>query len=363
MDAWESIERELVDVKTNSWTSILQIYGAIKSLVYISEVLPLSILSQVVQPKRKNINSKDIKKLQLILAELWLLIQKDSERIAAGIYPSTVLKPELSFGHLGQIFRIWIDGYREQLQRNRKNRKVDLDIEDLEALRDVPDYYRQHNSYSGNGFIDRKAASLYEHQMELLFIGAMDAMRRLILAPLKKAFRYSEGEGLRFLEIGCGEGRMTRFIKIAFPKAKIVVLDASSVYLKEAQKNLMKYRRIDFIQGDALDLPFKNCHFDVVYSSFILHEMPIDKRRRVLVEAYRVLNKKGLLGIVDLIQFDDCREMNWVLEQPWLVKEKPHIKEYASNSTSGLFQHLGLEQITIERGFLGKSVIGLKAID
>ena len=153
---------------------------------------------------------------------------------------------------------------------------------------------------------------------------------------------------------------MTRFVKMAFPKAKIVVLDASPVYLKEAQKNLMEYSRIDFIQGDALDLPFKDQRFDAVYSSFLLHEMPIDIRRKVISEAFRVLVEKGWLGVVDLIQYDDCRELNWALDQTWFVGKQPHIKDYAMNGLSGVLQHLGLTQINTERGFLGKAVSGIK---
>ncbi len=360
MEAWESFEKQMVDVKNQSWTSLLQMYGALRSLLYVAETLPLSVITPTARQKLKTLRGDDLQRLRQVIAEVWILIQQDSERIAAGLYPATVLQPDLNLGHWGQLVHIWLNGFKASSSGFQDLSSHDLDLEDVEALRDVPGYYRQHFNYSGNSFLDPNAISIYEHQMEMLFLGAMDAMRRLILAPMKKAFRFSEGEGLRFLEIGCGSGRMTRFVKMAFPKAKIVVLDASPVYLKEAQKNLMEYSRIDFMQGDALDLPFKDNRFDAVFSSFLLHEMPLDIRRKVLAEAYRVLDVKGWFGFVDLIQYDDCRELNWVLDQSWFVGSQPHIKDYAMNSLSGILQRLGVENIGHERGFLGKSVFGVK---
>lgn len=360
MEAWESFEKQLVDVKNQSWTSMLQMYGALRSLLYVAETLPLSVMTPAARKKLRTLRDEDLKRLRQIVAEVWILIQQDSERIAAGLYPTAVLQPDLHLGHWGQLIHIWLNGLKAFSSATPNFSSHELDLEEMEALRDVPGYYRQHYNYSGNSFLDPDAISIYDHQMEMLFLGSMDAMRRLILAPMKKAFRFSEGEGLRFLEIGCGTGRMTRFVKMAFPKAKIVVLDVSPVYLKEAQKNLMDYTRIDFIQGDALDLPFKDNRFDAVYSSFLLHEMPLEIRRSVLAEAHRVLAAKGWFGFVDLIQYDDCRELNWILDQGWFTGSQPHIKDYAMNSLSGIFQRLGLDNISYERGFVGKAVFGTK---
>lgn len=359
MMAWESVENQLVNVKNQSWTSALQMFGALRSLRYCAELVPLMVLTQLSRKKIKVLNSEEVRRIRQIIREVWLLIQQDSERITAGLYPPTVLRPDLSVAHWLQLLQIWLQAYRPKISGNGSE-SHELDLEHVEALRDVPGYYRQHFRYAGTGFLDSKAASLYEHQMELLFLGAMDAMRRLILAPMKNAFRFSEGEGLRFLEIGCGSGRMTRFVKLAFPKAKIVVLDASPVYLKEAQKNLEEFSRIDFIQGDALDLPFKDNRFDGVYMSFLLHEIPLEIRRQILTEAYRVLDSKGWFGVVDLLQFDDSRELNWTLEQTWFLGQQPYLKDYTMNSLSGGLQRLGLQGVAQERGFLGKAVFGTK---
>lgn len=362
MESWETVEKQLMDVKNHSWTSMLQVYGVLKSFLYIAESIPFSFMRKAILKKNKIFDKNELKRLSQILEEVWLLIQQDSERITAGLYPVSVLHPHWSAAHWYRLAQIWLNGYQNKSGMiGAQNKDKTLDLEDLEALRDIPEHYQKHHNYAGNSFLDPESINLYEHQMELIFWGSFDPMRRLVLAPMKKYFRFSEGEGLRFLEIGCGAGRMTKFMKQAFPKAKITLLDASPIYLKEAQKNLMPYNRIDFIQGNALDLPFKNNSFDAVYSSFLLHEMPLDRRKKILSEAYRVLGDKGWLGVIDFIQIDDCRELNWVLDQPWFTGQEPHLKDYSMNSLSGLLKYIGFNQLGMERGFLGKVVFGEKS--
>jgi ubiquinone/menaquinone biosynthesis C-methylase UbiE len=360
MESWETIEKQLDDVKNHSWTSLLQVYGVLKSFFYITESIPFSLIQSKVLRNIKTINKKDLKRLAQILEEVWLLIQQDSERITAGLYPVGVLQPHWSTSHWHHLAQIWFHGYQKNSGKRLQSKDKILDLEDMEALRDIPEHYKQHYNYAGNNFLDPDSISIYELQMELIFLGSFDAMRRLVLAPMKKHYRFSEGEGLRFLEIGCGTGRLTKFIKKAFPKAKITLLDASPIYLKEAQKNLMDYSRIDFIQGDALDLPFKADSFDAVYSSFLLHEMSNDVRKKLLYEAHRVLVTSGWLGVIDFIQHDDCRELNWVLDQHWFVGEEPYMRDFTMNSLSGIFKYTGFSQVSFERGFLGKVVYGEK---
>lgn len=366
MESWNNVEKQMVDIKYQSWTRLLQCYGILKSTFFACEFLPLSLIHidpiKTFKSQNRQWRLEEISRLKQILNEVWLLIQQDSERISAGIYPAKVLHPEWAKEHWLHLLQIWIQGYQSYLgvKARPKFNSQELDMEEMESLRDVSVHYRQHQKYAGNTFLDPHSISIYEHQMEMIYLGSVDAMRRLILAPMKKHFRYSEGEGLKFLEIGCGSGRMTRFIKAAFPKAKITVLDASPIYLKAAQKNLKNYSRIDFIQGDALDLPFKDECFDVVYSSFLLHEFSLEVRKKVLSEARRVLNSKGWVGLVDLIQIDDCRELNWILEQNWFIGDEPHIKEYSRNNLVGILKHFQFEEVGMERGFLGKVVFGSK---
>ncbi len=100
-------------------------------------------------------------------------------------------------------------------------------------------------------------------------------MRRSILPVLK-----NDGKEGRWLEIGCGSGSATRSVLATFPKARVTALDLSAPYLKVAQQNLRDFDNVDFVQGDGSALEFKDETFDVVYSVYLLHELPRAERER-----------------------------------------------------------------------------------
>lgn len=58
--------------------------------------------------------------------------------------------------------------------------------------------------------------------------------------------------------------------------------------------------RVEFVHGDARELPFDDASFDVVVSNLTLHNIPArDGRERALREIVRVLRPGGRLRIVD----------------------------------------------------------------
>jgi ubiquinone/menaquinone biosynthesis C-methylase UbiE len=260
---------------------------------------------------------------------------------------------------LGQI---WYDGYRI-FRRKFKKKNKEFSAEEFEFLKDIPEYSRENYRFKSGGYLDKNSAFVYEHQLELLFLGAADAMRRMMLVLLKKNYRYSEGEGLRFLELGCGTGRFTYFLKLAFPKAKVVVVDLSYPYLKEAQVRLKDFDRVDFIQSDVSDLPFKDERFDAVLSCFLFHELPLDIRRKVLAESFRVLNSQGVFALVDSLQKNDNKELNWVLNLFSQSFHEAYYDNYLMNSIEGLIKNIGFENIESETGFLSKALIAKKSKD
>jgi ubiquinone/menaquinone biosynthesis C-methylase UbiE len=296
--------------------------------------------------------------LKKILPELYELLKKDAENIAAGLYPADVLKPETPYKHFLRYPRIIFDGYFVS-KRRREKKAHDFNEEAYEFLKEVPEYYQRNFHFQSGGYLTGHSADLYEHQVEILFAGAADAMRRLILPPLKEKFP-GEGEGLHFLEVAAGTGRLTRFVKLAFPKARITVMDLSDPYLKKARENLADFNRLDFLQGAAESLPFPEGSFDAVYSCFLFHELPLEIRRQALTEGLRVLKPGGFYGFVDSVQKEDAREFEWALERFPVDFHEPFFKNYLMNPMEGLMIHTGFKDVKAVRGFFSKAVVGRK---
>jgi len=338
-------------------------YSISRSAAFAAQGLFLPVVDLLLSGQKKSPPKNYFQHLKDALPKIEKLLLQDAENIKNKIYPASVLSPENLIRHSLRIPSIIKDSV---LASDRRRSKVhDYFDQNAQAfLQDLPEYYRRNFHFQTSGYLGEDSAELYEHQVEILFSGAADAMRRLIL-PEISIFLNSrnlplDGEGLRFLELGSGTGRLTRFVSLAFPKARVTCVDLSDVYLNQAQKKLKNLKRIDYIQSAAEKLPFKDETFDLVYSCFLFHELPDYVRNEVLVESYRVLKNNGMIGAVDSIQIGDDADLQWALDQFPQDFHEPFYKNYIQKSLSDYWLDVGLKNVQSRTGFLSKVVIGLK---
>jgi ubiquinone/menaquinone biosynthesis C-methylase UbiE len=82
------------------------------------------------------------------------------------------------------------------------------------------------------------------------------------------------------IDVACGTGFLTRHLP-----GEVVGLDQSENMLAVAQEQLPAAQ---FVQGDALSLPFPNDSFERVFASYFYCHLEEDDRHRFLAEARRV---------------------------------------------------------------------------
>lgn len=328
---------------------------AVRTLGFAGQQISLPFFERLLAGVRRDVPEDSARIRRVAFRELTELLKADAKLFADGVLPLEALRPEGPATHWWRFARILADGV--QISRRRVEKRAhELEEVSPELLADVPEYYRRNFHFQTGGYLTPESAELYEHQVEILFAGGGDAMRRLLLRPLKERFP-GQGEGLHFLEVGAGTGRLTRFVKLAFPKARITVLDLSWAYLKAAQKRLREFDRIEFVHGAAEELPFVDGKFDLVYSCFLFHELPLEVRRRVLAESARVLRPTGALGLVDSLQTGDAPEFDEVLARFPRDFHEPFYRNYLAHPLEGLFAEAGFEGRGREQGFLSKALL------
>jgi SAM-dependent methyltransferase len=96
--------------------------------------------------------------------------------------------------------------------------------------------------------------------------------------------------GRRSLDVGCGEGRIGRWLASA--GHRVVGIDSSPTLVRRAVEG-GGYEEV--VCGDAVVLPWDDGEFDLAVAYMSLHDMP--DPARVIAEIARVLEPEGLLCV------------------------------------------------------------------
>lgn len=96
--------------------------------------------------------------------------------------------------------------------------------------------------------------------------------------------------GLRALDVGCGAGGTLARLAARPEVGEVVGLDPSPDALRLARARLGP--RV--LKGSAVNLPFKDCHFDIVTCFDVFQHLPPGTDRRAAAEIRRVLRPGGL---------------------------------------------------------------------
>ncbi|MFM2160007.1 MAG: hypothetical protein RLY39_538 [Actinomycetota bacterium] len=132
-------------------------------------------------------------------------------------------------------------------------------------------------------------ARRYDLLNDLLSLGRTKAWRKVatsIIAPKP---------GMRILDIAAGTGSSSR--PLADAGADVISLDFSKGMLDAGRK---RHPDLQFMQGDALALSFKENEFDVTTISFGLRNTA--DTSKALKESFRVLKSGGRIVIVEFSQ-------------------------------------------------------------
>lgn len=112
------------------------------------------------------------------------------------------------------------------------------------------------------------------------------------------------------LDVGCGRGLMLLGIAKGLTTGRAVGIDLwqtrdqSGNAITTTEENARRENvaeRVELHSGDMRELPFADGRFDVIVSTWAIHNIPsAEGRRRALEEIHRVLKPGGRLVIVDL---------------------------------------------------------------
>lgn len=318
-----------------------------------------SLIAPPPQERTKPIDTSTLLKYRERLNELLETDWNDAEK---GIYPSSLLFDNPWEDFLRFYPMVWLD---LPLTWERANNNRFYDFSPNLKTEGYPKYYARTFHHQTDGYLSDRSADLYDLQVEILFNGSADPMRRRILAPLKREMAQAgipNESQTRVLDVACGTGRTLRMLRGALSEVSLFGTDLSPAYLRKANQNLSEIpgELPQLLNANAEALPYRDNYFQGVTSVFLFHELPAPVRQTIIDECFRVTCPGGVFVICDSIQRGDFPDMDVFLENFPAMFHEPFYKNYTEDDISGRLEQAGFEVVETQIHFASKYWVARK---
>ncbi|KDO82329.1 hypothetical protein CISIN_1g025144mg [Citrus sinensis] len=201
-----------------------------------------------------------------------------------------------------------------------------------------------------------RIAPVYDNLNDLLSFGQHRIWKRM-------AVSWSGAKtGDNVLDVCCGSGDLSFLLSEQVgSQGKVIGLDFSKNQLSMAssRQDLVSkacYKNIEWVEGDALDLPFSDCFFDAITMGYGLRNV-VDKRK-ALEESFRVLKPGSRISVLD---FNKSTQPFTTAIQEWMIDNVvvpvasgyglAEEYQYLKSSIREFLTGKDLEKLALEIGF------------
>ena len=146
-----------------------------------------------------------------------------------------------------------------------------------------------------------------------------------ILTDLFK-YHFDGRKDLRLLDLGCGDGILTRSIRGKHPRNTFHLMDASTQMLEKAKKNLgddLGDGTVSFINQtfeDYIDTPPNEMRYDFVYSGNAIHHLDLEGKERLYAKIFQEIRAGGMFINIDVVKPSSkrCEEWQFRMWTDWI---------------------------------------------
>lgn len=211
----------------------------------------------------------------------------------------------------------------------------------------IPRYYSEteFHQHPGGVGVDPLAGVAYEIGRRTTMPLHLDpfAMHDAVAAAIP------DDDYARILDLGCGTGRSTLPLKRRFSTAEVHGIDLSAPCLKMAYLNAEQQQLdIRWSQQNVEQTAFEAGSFDLIHSTFLLHEMPPRAVEAVVAEAARLLRPGGQFVHLDFHSPPGGTWGRFIYFGHARRNDEVFMRSFSESDFKGLQQRQGFKDIRIE---------------
>ena len=161
-------------------------------------------------------------------------------------------------------------------------------------------------------------------------------------------YDYSNNEIKYILDLGCSIGLSTEFLQKKFYPKFILGIDLNPYFLSIASyRSKYKSLPISYSHQNAEDINNNDKSYDLITSSFLIHEVPDINIKNIFKESYRLLDNNGIFAVIDI----DSIKIRNKLKDSYLSKfifeaSQPNIFNYYQFNIQYELFKIGFKNIT-----------------
>lgn len=310
---------------------------------FVLRVQSNTVMRRVLRRPHVEPSSEERKELRRLIAALY---ETDWKNVREGLYPESLLG--FSWRRFAATMPHMASDLPGMYRRMSKNIFDDVPVE----AEHLPAYYRRNFHFQNKGWLSTQSARVYDAQVEMLFMGTADAMRRQVLPPVVKALKGSALEGRRILDVACGTGSVLAMFAQALPGASLYGVDLSPHYLALARQRLGASVPVSLVAEAAEAMPFSDGFFDAAVNVYLMHELPSDVRSKVFQEIARVLKPGATFVLADSEQASHAPALAPFLDNFPKQFHEPYFKSYQRDDLEARMRDAGFEVLERKQHFL-----------
>lgn len=114
---------------------------------------------------------------------------------------------------------------------------------------------------------------------------------------------FTKKEGLRLLDLGCGDGSISKLIASEHPDNDFTLIDGSEAMLQKARANFSGARVSFKLQTfeEYINSPASDQAYDFIYSGIAIHHLDFLGKSQLYAKIYRELKLGGLFLNFDMV--------------------------------------------------------------